>query len=191
MPKIQIFTMTSRRLRLGIGAVCSVNLSKLHPQRVVEAKYVNFAHDYRVEGLLTLRIEKKQVNHRDQWCVVFRHSDFPNQELHAVRKWCKVVTEGAEASFLEEEEAPRIRRQGPTEEQLRGPELPSELRNATRQEDVAAIRAAGFDVDDDNEPVPENLPDATDNINNNNNNQQWGWDGIDKRKQGGNVECQN
>lgn len=53
------------------------------------------------------------------------------------------------------------------------------------------VRNQGFDVDDDNEPVPENIPspDAPAPVNNGlYEGQSWGWDGIDCRTNNGGYE---
>jgi hypothetical protein len=55
---------------------------------------------------------------------------------------------------------------------------------STRSEDIALVRSQGLDVDDDNEPAPENIPvpgariDCTTNLHG----QQCGWDGTCHRK---------
>ena len=53
-----------------------------------------------------------------------------------------------------------------------------------RAEDIALVRDMGFEVDDDNEPAPENVP-AVDAPPVNGGSllegQKWGWDGIDRR----------
>jgi len=36
------------------------------------------------------------------------------------------------------------------------------FRSGNRAEDIANVRGQGFEVDDDNDPAPENVPDATD-----------------------------
>ena len=54
-----------------------------------------------------------------------------------------------------------------------------------RAEDIALVRAMGFEVDDDNEPAPENIPVADAPLfrlgGGLHEGQEWGWDGIDQR----------
>jgi hypothetical protein len=55
-----------------------------------------------------------------------------------------------------------------------------------RAEDIALVRDMGFEVDDDNEPAPENVPsllNAPARVNGGDlfEGQEWGWDGIDRR----------
>lgn len=58
----------------------------------------------------------------------------------------------------------------------------------SRTEDIALVRNQGLDVDDDNEPALENIPDPSQAARNPNElyeGQTWGWKGIDQRKAAG------
>ena len=46
--------------------------------------------------------------------------------------------------------------------------------------DIAHIRGLGFSADDDNEPVPENIPDPNDELNEAAEKETWGWNGMDE-----------
>ena len=59
-----------------------------------------------------------------------------------------------------------------------------------RAEDIARVRNEGFEVDDDNDPAPENIPapaEAPPVVNEGGlyEGQTWGWDGIDHRQMAG------
>ena len=55
------------------------------------------------------------------------------------------------------------------------------FQSTNRAEDIANVRNQGFEVNDDNEPVPENIPtDGTSCDNDLKDGQTWGWDGIDR-----------
>ncbi len=64
-------------------------------------------------------------------------------------------------------------------------EIPDEIfRAGNRAEDIALVRGQGFEVDDDNDPAPENVPTVLDDtpvVNDLYEGQDWGWDGIDWR----------
>jgi hypothetical protein len=59
-----------------------------------------------------------------------------------------------------------------------------------RAEDIARVRNEGFEVDDDNDPAPENIPDPAEappvvieaGLYEG---QTWGWDGVDRRHTAG------
>ncbi len=73
-------------------------------------------------------------------------------------------------------------------------ELPDNLHNLTSSsEDVIYIPGLGLTVDDDNDPVPKNLPgqghcDSTPSNNLLREGQEWGWNGFDERKK---ENCRN
>ena len=61
-----------------------------------------------------------------------------------------------------------------------------------RAEDIACVRAEGFEVDDDNDPAPENVPRLFDvppaaAVVNGGlfEGQSWGWNGIDRHQTAG------
>jgi len=72
-----------------------------------------------------------------------------------------------------------------------GQEINVDVFNANdRMDDISRIRAEGFEVDDDNEALPENVPvTGTPPVEVNEDGlyrgQSWGWDGIDKRAEAG------
>ena len=53
---------------------------------------------------------------------------------------------------------------------------------SNRAEDIARVRDEGHEVDDDNEPAPENIPAAGSTTNNGGlkEGQSWGWNGVDR-----------
>ena len=147
-----------RKKNNGIGAKCQCLTRFLHPRAIVDAKYPNATQRDRLSNLLTIKKEKKQVNKVEKLCIVFRHDDFPNIELHCTERYANVLEEGAEPDFFEaveqfhNEEAGAIdANQGPIER--------PELGGSNVQEDIARLRLEGHGVDDDNDPAPENIPD--------------------------------
>ena len=66
-------------------------------------------------------------------------------------------------------------------------ELNQQITNAgNNADDIAMVRAMGMDVDDDNEPVQENMPEENERVNERGNGlkegQSWGWNGFDERR---------
>lgn len=161
--------------RAGIGAVCSAPLKYVKPSKIIETKYPTLAPKQRLEGLLAIRKEVRSLNHREQLCVIFRHDDFPNEELFCHERWCKVEAEGPSTQLFGEVPAEEAK-----EAQEEAEELPEEVtRNSATVEDVGLIRNEGFGVDDDNDPAPENVPTEGETVTDN---QTWGWSGICHRK---------
>ncbi len=116
-----------------------------------------------LDDLLAVGQEEKLVCKRLQTCTVIRHEHFDEgQLLHAVARYCKVQQEGAsghlfnkaqQQSDLEGVEAVAVRG-----EEVVQREVPSIL-----NEDASNFRAQGFEVDDNNNPAPKNLPGPNDN----------------------------
>lgn len=167
-------------LHHGVGAVCSVLLRRLHPLQLVQHKFPNAEHQQRLDDLICIRKEIKKVSRRDQMCYVFRHDVLDdNQELHCVCRWSQVKTPPMEP-FEGQQEEPLIANEGAVNERIGAIPVEILMAGGTR-EDIQLARAAGFEVDDDNEPAPENVPVETEHQEGNTQ-QQWGWQGIDHWK---------
>ncbi len=158
--------------RAGVGATCSAPIRFVRPKRLIDAKFPTIAPQQRLTDLLALRKETRRLNGRDQLCVVYRHDSFPNEELLTHSRYCKVETEGPTDHLFGNDAAPEA-----AAEEV-GEEVPEEVLHA-HSEDVNLIRNAGFDVDDDNEPAPENIPVEGETVDLQ---QTWGWSGICNRK---------
>ena len=94
--------MPKEKLRLGIGATCSVALKYLHPRKVICDKYTNTTARQTLDGLIALKKETFKFNRRDQECVVFRHEEFEGILLHCVLRWVKITTEGSDDTFFDD-----------------------------------------------------------------------------------------
>ena len=177
-----------RKLRLGIGAKCTVKTKYMHPAKTVSDKYPNYTAQSVMENLLTIRTEIKKVNRRDQACVIFRHDDFEGTELHCVTRWAKVVEQGAAEHFFENEGNTAATANDGAPNQADAPEevpLGEEIfRAGDNAEDIALVRGQGLNVDDDNEPAPENVRELTQENEQevNAEDEPWGWNGQDHRK---------
>ena len=82
--------------------VCEVQLKYLHPAKLINKKYPHLAHQQKLENMLALRQETIVVNQREQVCVVFCSEEFEDKELHCVKRWVKVNTEGPKEQFFED-----------------------------------------------------------------------------------------
>ena len=75
-------------------------------------------------------------------------------------RWVTVNTEGCVAGLFDQEEnTERADNANSVSNEI---EVPSEVMQAgNHSEDIAMVRAAGLNVDDDNDPAPESIPDST------------------------------
>lgn len=157
---------------IGIGAVCSVVVQYLHPSKLIKDKYPSRGAKERLGNLVAIRRETLKVNRVDRVCIVFRHDDFPNQLLHCCERWTRVDTEGPPDSFFGSVADDTVEEEGRP--------LPQNVNaGSLHLGDALLVRAEGFDVDDDNDPAPENIPTPGEVIQDA---QQWGWSGICNRK---------
>ena len=171
-----------RKLRLGIGAKCSVKTEYMHPAKIVSDKYPNRTAQSVMDGYCPDR-DNKKVNRREQPCVIFRHGNFEGVELHCVTRWAKVVEQGAAEHFFKIQDAPRATANAGASNKPDAPEqveIGKDIFCASDDaEDIALVRGQGLNVDDDNEAAPENVPElVADNAKEENQaDEPLGWNG--------------
>ena len=146
--------MPSPKLRVGIGAECSVLVKLLHPAKLVKDTLFNRESTERLVGLIALKKEVRAVNRKDQVCIVFRHEMFLDKDIYCCARYCRVLKEGSPVDFFLETdgrgtpEAEDVGGDGDEVEE--GTTLPDgyEFLQGT-SEDIAMMEGMGFDVDDD------------------------------------------
>ena len=168
--------MPRKKLRHGVGSVCEVLLRNLHSRPVVAAKFPNALASQRLDGLVCIREEMKTVNHKQVMCFVFRHDLFDNDELHCLRRWSKVKREGNPEHFFAED---MLIEESSEQAGVGELEIPTLEGN---QYDVARLQAEGYEIDDDNEPAPENAPTAAPSNTGGVSYGDWGFSGICQRR---------
>jgi hypothetical protein len=180
-------TMVQRRsLRLGEGARCNVLVKNLRPSREIKERILNPQPKQRMTDLIVTRRAIITRGNSLYEAIFFTSATFPDFELHTARKFTIVNAEGhpdrvwTTALQADGNKAMPV---DPFEER----EIDPSIFNATDSlEDIARVYAEGFEVDDDNEALPENRPalDAppievsTDGLLQG---QEWGWDGLDQQ----------
>ena len=181
-------------LRRGKDAIVSILLKYIHPSEHIRASHPNPGNGQRLDGCSVIRREVKKVRRTDQLCLIVSHEAYPGVELYCVERYAKVTTEGPADYFFDnvvvnavvEEEA----RPGEPQEQPQEhvPVLmPAVCRRNFRPDDpdlLTAVEAGAIGIDDDNEPVPENIPMPNHAQQNECEfSDQWGHEGICFRRQ--------
>ena len=159
--KRQPFAKMPRKLKNGVGAVGSLLTRFLHPSAQVRRNHnnVDLPKNHMTFDLLVDRKEKKYVNRREQDCCIVTSDEFVDGdgikvELHVVLRNFKVTTEGDPALFFER---PIANAQAPGNLVNQEILLPDEVINFDVVHDhINVLRQNGIEVDDDNEPLPEN-----------------------------------
>jgi hypothetical protein len=145
----------------------------------------NFTKTDRLSELIAVRRETTTRNGHTFEAVYFEHRDFDGL-VHAARRYVKVDAEGDPEDFWGSAPSPRVSRESspssvPEDVDDVG-DLPPVGGNLS--EDIANFRNQGFNVDDDREPAPENIPTEPEPVQQGTGlkqGQRWGWDGIDRR----------
>ena len=156
--------MPRHKKLLGADAVCSFLLSYLHPSAKIDELFPNRIAGQCLDYLVAVRTDIVTRSGNTFLAVFFRSQSIPGVELHASKRYVKVVQEGPQEHFWNVETPPN----SPTHAIVNS--LPGEnpegdtvedytfTRTGDRREDIAQVRAQGLEVDDDNEPAPENVP---------------------------------
>ena len=141
----------------GSGAEYSVLVRFLKPSRIVESVLVNKEKRERLDGLLCVRQGLQDVNKKQQMCLWFRHEKF-SCEVYCVKRYGKVMKNGPVGERFPRDDE-RVEIDAPPEEgaPVKETAMPT-IRGTTRfdKEDIENAIAGGYDVDDDNDPAPEN-----------------------------------
>ena len=151
--------MQNHKRQLGKGAIVSSLLSYLHPPKHIREKYPNVTKGQRLEDLKVLRKEVKNVRRKEVIIIVMWHEHFEGLELYCIERWCTVITEGPpDYFFAAEVVAPDNPSNSETEEELEH-EVQAASRHPVDELNLVAMTPL-VELDNDNDPVSENLPTA-------------------------------
>jgi len=171
---------------MGIGAVVEVPARFLHPSKDVQRKIPNAWQRKRVEGIV-IRLEHREIKKKVQDAIVIQcdelMDDDEHLEVYAVARHFKVLIEGPE-DLPETLPLPAEA----AEEEAFDQEMQEIIRkrneNLTVDDDEVLGRIDPTQIDDDNAPLPENVPLVLPNARYENcsYNQQWGHSNVCNRK---------
>ena len=117
-----------------------------------------------------IQCEVKNISRKDQEAIVFTHGDYKEEngtlvELYACKRYCKILQEGPpDQFFIGDSNDGGENINGGIQGEIELPEIVRHHANSSGtalNEIISQMRSQGFFVDDDNLPVPENVPDAT------------------------------
>ena len=178
---------------MGIGATVRVLKRLIHPSAEIRDKFKNMKKDDKLGNCLVIKKEERLVNRRQQTCVVFRHDDFPNKELHAVERFCQIITEGLASEFFSDEidemiEEVMMEDRAVVEAEENNVEDAAiesiDRFRAGGEVDAVDVMEADLVVEDDNLPLAENMIEQeSDNTTPECQYEKWGHSGICYRRQ--------
>ena len=149
----------------GVGVVVSALIRFIHPSEHIRQKFPNPVTGQRLSDCETVRQELKKVSRRDQLVIVVHHADFKTDsgdfiDLYAVKRYWKVQKAGD--VDLRFDAAPTNEGGGQEEEMVALPAAVDDYINGDRVNTIEALQDV-VEVDDDNDPAPENVPQQSDN----------------------------
>jgi hypothetical protein len=187
-PKKKNSTSTKQR---GVGARCDILLKYLHPQVLINSKIPKdgWTHKQELTDCVVVSRETKNIDRKAKVVIVVKHTSFGDSVIYCAERYAKVKVQGGPDGFFNKKLDLPIIANAPTFAigDLDKPidtSVIDKMGRSTRSEDIALARSQGLDVDDDNEPAPENIPAAGARIDNTTNlhGQEWGWGGTCHRK---------
>ena len=155
--------MASQSDNHGVSAIVSALLRFNHPSEHICNKFLDVVQGQRLENCVTICQEVKKVSWKEQLVLVVHHEDSKNPDdsyikLHGMKQYWKVSQEGHpdylfDAIATTDENAT-------SQEETSMPEAISEHINGNSHA-TETIQALCNEVDVDNEPAPENIPQST------------------------------
>jgi len=130
-------------------------VNKLRPSRTVAEALPNAAANQRVEDLVATRHAVITRSGRTYGTIYFTSPSFPGVEISAARRFVIVMAPGhVDATWTHFSPAVHA----PIEPNLPPIVAATQTIGDEIFEDIARVRAEGYEVDDDNDPAPENVP---------------------------------
>ena len=160
----------------SVGATCSILIQFLHPRINLVTQYPNAKFVDCLEGLISQSREIKKLNHRDHTVIVFRHNDFPNQMVYCNEHYAKVVECEAECDYFDgatedvgswenAEEIVVVEAMIDNSNDGDLLDVPELNQNQDIRKKIVRLISECYQVDDDNQPAPKNIPNAQPSIN--------------------------
>ena len=166
----------AKKLRLGIGAKCTVNFKYLQPANIMSETYPEKTAHVLVENLLVIKQDTRQGNKSQQSVVIFFHDDFNTAVVYCVKQWSKITNEGSEENLFERNQIVSDIEGAGADAEYSVPIDSTTVRSGNHSDDIVMVKKQGLMVDDDNDPAPENIPDVT-TTRSSTTNGKWGWNG--------------
>lgn len=181
--------MTPRKKTMGKGAVVSCLARMLHPVRVIETTFPNMNNKKRLAGLIVLRKEMKTINRRQQEALICQSDEIMNgdehTEVYAAVRYFAIVVEGPPDGFFEpmavNNELPEQEARNQLSDDVF--EIVRNRNNNRPADDDDILQVLGeLEIDNDNDPAPENRYNINADLTDCKYNTSYGHSGICNRK---------
>ena len=145
------------QLCLGEGARCSVLLKFLRPSKVIAEAFVNPTKNQQLNDFITNNRDKVTTWGGKKFVTIFYQSKTIPGLLHPAEQWAMVLEQGTGKIWGGEPE--RTMAAAPVTLNKQDEPITDFVFNSqNRAKDIALAWAMGFEVNDDNKPAPENIP---------------------------------
>ena len=144
----------------GVGAIVLALIRFIHPSKHIRRMFPNPVAGQQLSDCQTIRQEMKKVSRKDELVIVVHHEDFNMEEgdfidLYAVKCYGKVHKGGDEDLRFDVAPTNDCGEQG--DEMLPLPAAVDDYINGEQVNIIEALQEV-VEIDDDNEPAPENVP---------------------------------
>ena len=172
------------KLQLGIGAKATIVLSRMHPKNLISKAYPNQTKADKTEGLIVVSEGPKLIRREEKVVVVFHHPPKDQQteefECWALHRFVHVTEEGDEAGLFSTPDGGGENNSGAAEGTHWNLNIMDLAENSQENQENVASEMARFMgsetggmnrenaalitnicpdmVDEDNQPLPENIP---------------------------------
>jgi hypothetical protein len=156
----------------GAGARCNILLKYLHPQVLVNSKIPKDGRTHKQELTDCVIVSRKtrDIDRKGRIVIVVKHPTLGDSVVYCAEQYSKVKVEGEPDGLFDKKVDLPIIDNAPTFyvddlDKSIDTSVIDKMGRSTRSEDIALARSQGLDVDDDNEPAPENIPAAGARVN--------------------------
>ena len=169
------------KLQLGVSAKANILVSRMHPKNVILRAYPNYVKTDKIEGLVVVVEAPKPICHEDKVVVVFSHPRKGDQaeefDCWVLHQFVHVTEERSEEGLFSASNGGGDINSAPeeaTQPALNNTEEPQQTQGIIPTEVATILDSAGTTindsdanlirnilpgmVDNDNEPLPENIP---------------------------------
>jgi len=174
------------KLTMGKGARVAILIRYLHPKKFISERFMNPQPNQKLENCTVICQEVKKVSGKQQLTIIVIHDKLKTNdqhvEMHVVPWWGHIMAEGLPDFFFTARVAGGDDAvEAPVEDVF----LPPDVLDIAQRGIVDNINLVDLqdliNVDDDNLPVPENMPQETTTVNNAIYG-EWGHSGVCERK---------
>ena len=149
----------------GVGAIVLALLRFIHPSEHIRNKFPNVVQGQQLENCATICQEVKKVSRKEQLVLVVHHENFKNPDdsyiqLHGIKQYWKVSQE-CHPDYFFDAIATTDENANSQEETLMPEAISEHINGNSHTTETIQALCDEVDVDDDNEPAPENIPQST------------------------------